>query len=147
MSLNGYKRKDALDFIDFLRLNGFILTELDDVHGWSVNYKGTPAICVYFDVAGFEFVIDVCTRDFNSDGLLDNELKEFTWTHTCICPQGCDGTTICDRSQKNIKIFGKEYENICITPLQFFNPDVKDFTQVKKLILMLKQNIDDKHTK
>ena len=145
--LTGDTQKNAMDFIVFLRANEFTLKEHEEHgHSWSVIYKGIFPVLIHFDVAGFELVIDLCTRDFYGDGILDNDLKEFIWAHTVNCPDGCDGTTICDRSQKNIKIFGKEYKNICITPLQILNPNANDFAQTKKLFLLLKQNIDDMRT-
>jgi len=142
--LNGDKQKNALDFIEFLQANEFMLKERDENgNGWNATYDGILTNCIYFDVAGFEFIINFCTLDFNGDGFIDDDLKNFTWAHTVICPQGCGSSEICEKSQKHIKIFGKDYENICISPLQFLNPDADDLPYIKKLILMIKQNIDD----
>jgi len=141
--LTGDMRENALEFVDFLYANDFVLQERDeDGQGWNVIYGGGLTNCIYFDIAGIEFVINFCTRDFDSDDIDDSGLMEFAWTHTVVCPHGCGESEICEKSQKNVKIFNKRYENICISPLQIFNPNDKDLAFTKKLILILKQNRD-----
>ena len=109
-----------------------------------INYKSGLVSCAYVGVAECDFIINFCTLDFDNGGFVDDGLKKFTLAHVVVCPQGCDGLEICERSQKHVKVFEKEYENICISPLQIINPDTTGFEYAKKLILMVKQNRDGK---
>ena len=145
-ALKGDAQANALNWVAFLRENDFLIAWDAQHNGWSVNYKNNRVGSVYILSDENMLAIIFTTRDFDGGGTVDDDLKEFAWAHTVVCPQGCDGTTICDMSQKNIRIFGKEYENICISPLSMFNPNAKDLEYAKKLMLMIKQNRVDKPT-
>ena len=62
---------------------------------------------------------------------MDESIKEIAWKHVDIC-SNCGG---CKNSGGNRKtIFGKEFDNVCVTPMRFENPDAKTVECVKKLI-------------
>ena len=132
--------RNALDWAAFLWANGLKIEWNPRHNGWKFTYRNKLVGTVYVAGADYELIVNFCTRDFDGGGPADDDLKEFVWAHATVCPHGCGAATICERSQKNISIFGKEYENICITPLMIINPDVKDLGYAKKLVLMLKQN-------
>ena len=58
-------------------------------------------------------------------------MKEIAWKHVDICGN-CGG---CKNPGGNRKtIFGKEFDNICVTPMRFDNPNAETIECVKKLI-------------
>ena len=128
-------QKNALDFAAFLRANDFSTEWNDEHNGWQIIHQGK--IIVFSTVCDdnvFAIVFNSC--DFSDGCSVDNDLKEFAWKHAAICPTSCGGTEICKMSQKGM-IFGKEYENICVAPLECFNLDANELEKVQKLILML----------
>ena len=137
--LNGDVQKNALDFANFLRTNNFSAEWNEKHDGWNVIYKGWNMVFskVISDENVFAIVFNTC--DFDGDGPADDDVREFAWAHVVVCPRGCGSATICEMSQKHIKVFGKEYENICVAPLECFNLDGKDLENAKRLMLMLKQ--------
>jgi len=135
--LSGDMQKNALDFAAFLRANDFS-TEWNGEHeGWNITYQSKNIIfsTVSGDENVFAIVFDSC--DFGDGDPVDNDLKEFAWKHAAICPTGCGGSKICKMSKRGM-IFGKEYKNICIAPLECFNLDADELEKVQKLMLMLK---------
>jgi len=140
--LDGENKNNALDWVAFLNANNFMAVWNPENKQLRINYKDVLVSCSYVDVAGADFIINFCTLDFNDSSSANGDLKEFTWKHTVVCPQGCGEQTICEISQKQIKIFGKEYDNICISPLQIINPDRNDFKYAKKLMQIIKQKMD-----
>jgi hypothetical protein len=76
--------------------------------------------------------------DFDSDSA-DDEMKESVWEHASKCGQCHAGWADCGGGSRTI--FGREFERLCHLPLMFTNPDGKTLENVKKLMLMLKQNI------
>ncbi|MCL2461712.1 MAG: hypothetical protein FWF44_03540 [Defluviitaleaceae bacterium] len=142
--LNGENQKNARDWVIFLRANEFALVWNPKDKQLRIDYKDRIVSCSYVDVGGADIIINFCTLDFDDGRPVSDDLKEFTLSHVVVCPQGCDAHAICEKSQKSIKIFGQEYENICISPLQIINPDAKDFEYAKKMILMVKQKRNDR---
>ena len=73
-------------------------------------------------------------------------MKETVWAHTSVCGQEkChEGWKDCGGGKKTI--FGREYDNLCHGPLKFTNPDVKTLENIKKLLLLLKPDIDNIQT-
>jgi len=136
-ALSGDVLKNALDFVDFLKANDFSPERSDEHGGWDIICKGRNIVFakVIGDENVFAIVFSAC--DFDGGGLADDDLKEFAWAHVTVCPTGCGGTTICEMSQKRVAIFGKEYENVCIAPLECFNLDTHELKKAQKLMQML----------
>jgi len=143
--LTGEARKNALDFITALREKGFSFDGWgsgDDV-GWTPAYNGKGFGCVLISEQ-FMFFIGL---DWNFDDNIptNNELKEFVWAHVTVCPQEHCAPPYCQADENNPnhcknrwKIFGKEYESTCHSPLQFINPDIETLNNIKNLLLLTK---------
>jgi len=132
--LNGEPQKNALDFAAFLRANDMTLERGIGFDGWNV-YAGKTQIAmlaVNTNQDGFVIVLHISKYD----GPVDDDLREFTWAHVVLCPQGCGSQTFCDESQNRRTILGKEFESTCQSPLAFYNLDAKGLEKAKKLILM-----------
>ena len=135
--LSGDARKNALSFAAFLRANGFVPEVNNEHDGW--NILNGDKVIVFLKVIGEENVFAIVFNyyfDFDSDGPVDDDVKEFTWAHVVKCPNGCGGTTICEMSQKHKTIFGREYQNVCVAPLECFNLDSDELELAEKLMLM-----------
>jgi len=137
--LTGDKQRDALNFIASMRENGFSFEGWSDgkSEGWDPTYNGKGFGCVLIDDV-FMFFIGL-DWDFGHGGLIeDDELKEFAWAHTTVCPQSVCNPPHCENSKNRWQIFGKEYESVCHAPLQFFDLDAKALDNIVKLLLATK---------
>ena len=140
-NLTGEAQKNTLDFIGFMRKNGFTFEYFDLGHtvGWHPAYNGNGIGCTMVSDQFMFWLGLEC--EFDSSGPADDELKGFVWAHTVICPQECCKPPYCianeehPGSKNTWKVFGKEYESTCHAPLAFFNPDTKAFDNLKKLML------------
>ena len=133
--------KNALEFLTFLKENEFQLDPNgDNGEGWAVggvvgNSFGFILINGVEEMPG-PWTIWLNSSDYNESTSMDNELKENTWTHVNKCSKCHKGWEDCGIGNKII--FGREFENLCHSPLMFTNPDTKTLETVKKLLINLK---------
>lgn len=78
---------------------------------------------------------------FEDSSLLDEHTKEIAWKHIDICGN-CGGCKNPGGSHKTI--FGKGFDNVCITTMRFDNPDTGTVECVKKLVELRKKDIQRK---
>jgi hypothetical protein len=140
--LTGDAQKNALDFAGFLCANGLSYEANDDGGGWAVGGIVGDSFG-YMLVNGVEefpgpWTIWLNSCDFESSLTADDKLKEAAWAHTSICGQCHEGWKDCGGGGRTI--FGKNFEKLCHSPLMFNNPDASVLENIKKLMLMLKQN-------
>lgn len=110
--LSGGAQKSALEYVAFLRANGFKIKWIQEHNGWSVQKeKASP---VYLNVGGVVDGMDAKGNRFgivfnhgNFQGPADGDLKEFAWAHVLECPKGCGGTEICERAKSALRFSGK----------------------------------------
>jgi len=136
--LTSEKQKNALDFIASMRENDFSFERFDDEGGgWDPTYNGKGFGCVLV-ADDFMFFIGLDWDFGRNDIVVDDELKEFAWAHTTICPQSPCKPPYCENNKNRWQIFGKQYESTCHSPLQFIAPDAKTLDNVKKLLFATK---------
>ena len=136
-------KKSHLEFCRFLKDNGFSIepeghTE-DNVSGWIILHMTECVGHTNYTNAGVW--IDTC--DFSDSDLADDALKETAWAHVRICEHFSSGGKQCgcgNQPGSNKMIFGKKFENLCFALLEFLNPDAKTLEDIKKLMLLFKQN-------
>ena len=135
--LSGDVQKNALGFAAFLRANDFSLEWNEQHELWSIFCKDKNIVGskVIGDENVFAIVFNTC--DFG-DGPADDDVKEFTWAHMVNCPNGCCGPKICEMSVKHRTVFGKEYSNTCVAPMECFNLGADELLKAQTLMLMLK---------
>ena len=144
--LSANLQKAHIEFCRFLKDNGFSLEPEtgDDGLGWRIDYMGE---CVgHTNYADKGVWIDTC--DFGGSGSADDALKETAWAHVRVCEHFSSGGKQCGCGRQpgfNKVIFGKEHENLCFALLEFMNPDAKTLENIKKLMLLFKQNRRDHH--
>jgi hypothetical protein len=136
-TLNGDTLKNALDFVAFLQANEGLLAEpCEGTDGWNIYVKGINSAFVNFSGENNNFDIVLHINTYDGEEPVDDDLKEFAWAHVLICPKGCGSSTLCGNSKINNKIFEKEYERICQSPLYFPNPYGNEIKMVQKLLLL-----------
>jgi len=75
---------------------------------------------------------------------VDEELKEFAWMNVHYCTYFTSNGKECgckDKPGRRVSIFGKEFDNVCHSPLWFLNPDAEALENMKKLVELWKHNI------
>jgi hypothetical protein len=132
-------QEHTLDFVVFLNDNEFSIEAENDGNGWKIIYMNE---CVgHMNFTNVGIWIDTC--DFGSGGSADDVLKETAWTHLRICEHFSSGGKQCGCGNQpgfDRTIFGKKYKNLCFSNLEFMNLDVKTLENIKKLMLLFKQN-------
>jgi len=146
-SLNGDTLKNALDFVAYLREIG--MTTLDDKDGNRFYYKGELMCIIIFwkDDANPSGLWIICDAPVSGhEGFpTDESLEEFARANVKICgvfdgshPCGCGS-----EPGKSITVFGKDYDNVCTSELQFYSPDTETLEKVKKLMELWIYKIDN----
>ena len=148
--LTGEDQKNALEFAAYLRES-----EMQFERGtgywegklyWVINYKD-ESVC-YILIGSEEkpgpgpWIIWSDDSGSNSfeDFPLDERIKEIAWKNVDICGNcgGCDNRGY---TRKTKTIFGKEFNNVCLTTMRFTNPDVEELECVKKMMEIRKNYI------
>ncbi|MCL2004328.1 MAG: hypothetical protein FWG72_10080 [Oscillospiraceae bacterium] len=141
-TLAGDARKNAAGFFEYLLENGLQLERgqgywADKLY-YMVKHNGEYACFILInsgedttEPVGWVIWIDGNRSDLFSDDIPDERLKAIAWKHIDICGN-CGG---CDNPGGSRKvIFGKEFDNVCVTPMRFDNPNAETIECVKKLI-------------
>jgi hypothetical protein len=141
-------QKNALKFVAYLRANEMLFERekgyWEDKFYWGIKYKD-KFVC--FILIGSENKTErnswtIWSDDSGSnsigDCLLDEYIKEILWKNVDIC-RNCGGCNKPGGSHKTI--FGKEFDNVCITSMSFTNPDVDTLECMKKMVEIRKKDI------
>jgi hypothetical protein len=153
--LTGDMQKNALELASFLETNEMLFERgkgyWEDKHYWMIKYKD-EYIC--FILIGSEDKIELeswiiwsddsdsnCFADFP----LDENMKKIFWKNINICGN-CGGCSHYKNPGGKCKtIFGKEFDNVCITTMKFTNPDVETIECLKKMVEIRKNDIFKKY--
>ncbi|MDD4474255.1 MAG: hypothetical protein PHV95_00485 [Eubacteriales bacterium] len=132
-------QKSHIELCRFLEDNEFLIEPEDDGNGWKILFMNK---CVgHMNFTNVGIWVDTC--DFGESGSVDDVLKETAWAHVRICEHfSSDGKQCgCGRQPGFSKmLFGREHNNLCFAHLEFMNPDVETLENIKKLMLLFKQN-------
>ena len=138
-------KKAHNEFCRFLKDNGFSIKPEDDGEGWQIFYKHGLIGHMNFNHAfmGHDAAIWLDTCDFGGSDSADDALKELAWSHVRVCEHFSSNGTQCGCGRQpgfSKTIFGKNFENLCFALLGFMDPDVKTLEDIKKLMLLFRQN-------
>jgi len=154
--LTGDEQKNALEFIAYLRVS-----EMEFERGggywkgklyWYIKFKdeyvcyiligseekpGPGPWVVWSDDSGSN-----CFADFP----LDEHMKEIAWRNIDFCkdPVNCGACKKRGYTNKTKTLFGKEFNNVCLTTFRFTDPDVEDLEFMKKMVGIRKNDIQSK---
>ena len=126
--------------MDFERAGGYWAEQFY----WVVGYQGEPVCFLLLNGTGEEAPMapfTVWTDDSGSpwyeDGPLTQRERELCWQHAdiCACCGSCGGGT-------RKTLFGKEFENVCRTPMRFTRPDGEELALLEKLAGLRRTDIE-----
>lgn len=140
--LRGDARKKALEFAAFLRANEMQFERgkgyWEDKLYWLIKYKDEYVCFILINSSedksepdGLIIWSDDSGSNWFADSTLDEHTKEIAWKHIDICGN-CGGCINPGGSHKTI--FGKRFDNVCITTMRFDNPDAETVECVKKMV-------------
>ena len=142
--MDDLSKKNALDFIAYLRANGMTTTD--------ANYPGVfrylgEAVCVLaihpieegelpvYNIYWGDYDSTIFSSDYD-DFPMDEQLKEFAWKHIHLCVNFTSNGKYCgcgSQPGKSMKILGKEFDNLCTSIIWFGNPDAATLETIYKL--------------
>ena len=147
--LAGDAQKNALEFASYLWA-GCMLFERgkgywEDKHYWMIKYKDAYVCFILINGAedkiepeGWTIWSDDSDSAWYTNVPLDERMKEIAWKHVDFCGK-CGGCGHPGGSRKTI--FGKDFDNVCITTMKFINPDAEALACVKKMVELRKNDI------
>ena len=124
--LTGDTQKNALDFAAFLKANdtfpGCVCAfPNDNPPNWTIFLGG-------YDCA-------LCREEYQ-DYSVDEQLKEFAWAHVHTCVNFASNGKECGcgyRPGRHIHLFGKAFDNVCVSILAITNPEGEKLELAKRL--------------
>ena len=143
-------RKNALELAAFLRVNEMQFERgmgyWQDKFYWMIKYKDEYVCFILIsngedntEPDGLTIWTDNSGSNWFEDSPLDERMKEIAWKHIDICGK-CGGCENPGGSHKTV--FGKDFNDVCITTMRFENPDAETIECVKKLLELRKTHID-----
>jgi hypothetical protein len=148
--LTGNEQKNALDFVAYLRASEMLFERgggyWEDKLYWYIKFKN-EYVC-YILIGSEEkpgpgpWIIwsDDSGSNWFTNFPLDEHMKKIAWKNVSICGNcgGCDNRGY---TRKTKTIFGKEFNNVCLTTFSFTDPDVEELEFMKKMVELRKNDI------
>jgi len=148
--LKGEAQKNALEFVDYLKSNGFVFHDSDN-YFWHPTYKNKELCVINVEInddgtSSFDTMWSLLPSAWEnwSDGEnmecpVDERTKEIIWANV----RPCEITDCGDCSPGICKIIlGKEFKNLCGCFLGIYAPDAETVDCMKKLVDGIKNDID-----
>jgi len=140
-------RKNALEFIAYLRANNIMIEDSDN-YFWHPTYRAKGLCTINVEINDDGASLDTFINDLpgawiasaNSGECVDERTKEIIWANLRPCEiTGCGD---CSPGISKI-ILGKEFNNLCGSFLGIYDPDAETIECMKKIIDGLKSEILD----
>jgi hypothetical protein len=147
--LTGDAQKNALEFVAYLKASEMLFERgkgyWEDKLYWLITYKDEYVCFILINGSeektepdGWTIWSDDSGSAWFEDFPIDEHIKEIAWKNVDFCAN-CGS---CDNPGGTRKtIFGKEFNNVCITTMKFINPDVEALECVKKMVEIRKNEI------
>ena len=127
-------KKNALEFVAYLRAAG--MTN-HTTYSNAFTYNG-KWVCILLIGDGEWTMYDHPLTQQYDDFPVEQHLKEFAWAHVHICTGGhCK-----DEPGFRKTIFGKEFDNVCSSEVEFINPDAEALKKIMQMIEIWKLSIE-----
>jgi len=138
--------KNVLEFVRHLGTLG--MEHKGSLNDGKFVYKGKNVCYVYFGNSsnnpGYPEPWTIWMPDkFGAENeciTFDEQMKEIAWKNAHECDENCPH--INKGCSKQRVLFGREFDNLCQTPIGFTDPNTEEIECMKKLMEMLKHNID-----
>ena len=141
--LKGDTQKNAMELVAYLRAKEFAISTLDEKDADTWSGFDVADLC-YVNVNGSDqfpgpWTVWIAANNLgqHSEGLADECVKEFAWSHVSPCGS-CGGK--CSPGT-HTTVFGRDFENVCSHNLIFINPDAKTVEGMKKIVDIRKNDI------
>jgi len=140
--LTGEAQKNARALVAHLRANEMRFERgkgywADKLY-WMITYQGEYVCFILLngsedktEPAGWVIWHDDGGTNCFADFPLDQRARETAWKHVDVCAN-CGGCKQPGGTRKTI--FWKQFDNVCVTPLKFVNPDAEGLACVRKMI-------------
>ena len=152
--LTGDMRKNASEFVAALRANGIEFTRgggyWADKGYWLAMFGG-EFVCSFLigpeelgqNANSFIIWSDNCGTGWYENAELDEQTRETAWRNVDFC----GGCGFCSGGTRKT-IFGREFDNVCITAFRFDNPDEISVRCAMEMVTLRKNDImlNKKHT-
>jgi hypothetical protein len=139
--LTGMHKKNALEFVSYLKANDMLFEKSggywEDKLYWGIKYKNEYVCNILIGSeekpgsGPWKFWSDDSGSNCYDDVTLEDHLKEIAWKHIGICGK-CGGCSTGAGTQKTI--FGKEFNNVCLTNMSFADPNNDELECLKKIV-------------
>ena len=150
--LTGDVQKNALNFVAYLRVNEMVIEReiggyWDDKFYYAISYND-EFVCFILIGATEEdssepWVVwsDSSRSKWYENASLDEQQKEIAWKYVDICGGGDDCGSCGNPGGIDKTIFGKEFNNVCLTVFRFDNPNAVAVECLKNLVEIRKNDI------
>ena len=133
-----------LDFVAFLRANEVLFERCqfgywEDKFYWNTKLRDRYVCNILInndDENSWIIWFDGGDSDWFENYPLDEHLKKIAWRNADFC----GGCGFCSGGKRK-SIFGKDFDNVCRTPVCFKNPDNEELVCMKKMIEIRKKYI------
>ena len=145
--LTGKTQQNALDLVAFIQENGMNFKREEYSGGYFIGgiLGNRLGYIIIHGSPNPTLPWALCFQDCDFCDDADAEIKETAWAHTVKCSRCHEGWEKCGHGDR--MIFGKKYENLCLSQLIFIDPDAQLLDSVKKLLLLIKQRTAPGETK
>jgi hypothetical protein len=148
-NLIGDTQQNALNFVRHLASIG--MTSGGSANDGQFIYKGVKVCNTYFGnskYTGYPEPWTIWTEGEYSEEIesipFNDRMKEIAWANVHNCDENCPNrNTWCSAGQRKI-IFGREFDNVCVSVMGFTNPDTEAVECTKKLMEIRKHTIEAK---
>ena len=144
-ALSGDALKNALDYIDCIKENGFTLDGVWN-RGYVFHYRG-KCVCLvalppFWDVTGWNIYGFDCNTMYD-DLPVAESLKEFAWAHVKPCAVAIGGDCGGDcKPGIRAQVLGKDFDGTCCHVTKFENPNAGAVEKIIELTQVWKHCID-----
>jgi len=138
--LDGENAENALNFVTFLRQNK--MSPIWYANGSFSVTKKSKRVCIIKIQKGEWIIWSHTNYNENFNEILSAEPQKVQ-EKVCREIEYCFSCSQCRPGKKGV-IMGKEYQNICIMPIQKFkNPNIDEVEFAKKLVFLRRTAIDE----
>ena len=134
-------QQNALDLVAYIRKSGmgFERDEYAGDIGWFVGgvLGNRLGFMIVHGSENPSWPWALCFQDCDFCDDADTDTKETAWAHTVKCGRCHEGWEKCGHGDR--MIFGKMFDNLCLSQLIFYEPNGQTLENTKKLLLLMKR--------
>jgi hypothetical protein len=148
--LTGDAQENALSFVSHLRTSDMQIERFtyhgEDTLHWEVKFQKGLVCYILLDSenSGWTIMPDNSSTERFSDFQADEDIREIAWKNINICHDGNRCGSCNNGRGTRIKIFGKEFDDVCGMAYSFTNPDFLALKLAKRMMDIRKSDIHER---